>query len=342
MRKFVCVILVLFIVAPGTTAARSAGGQVGFFHLQAGNLDPATIRSLPPSVPEDLWVAGEQRWWLGVTSGTVGLGYRQIRQVHGASSSDTLRFLQGLPLGNRYDAGTTRPLGIRFRDETFEALDVTAQWRPRSGLITAWVQASALSGRELIHVEGTGYGYGKLGSGDPAFHIQFTIGEARQGTGWSFGGGIAYHPPGYQLTLQVFDAVGQLRWEGVEVRRGIINSRTEIIGTDGYPSRAPLASGRRTIENWTDRPRPRWLITYGPRSATPSWLVTFESFGNDLRRLVLSLPWANNGYITLGGSFPETSVEFGFKGRRWELGVNHSFSERHSLGAFLVYTFDLH
>src|SRR5690606_15383579 len=139
----------------------------------------------------------------------------------------------------------------RFRDETFEAFDVTAQWPLRPGLVTAWARASVLSARELVHIEGTGHGYGQLGSGDPAFHMQFTIGEARQGLGWSLGGGIAYHPPGHQFTLEVFDAVGSLRWKDVEVRRGIANSRTEIIGDDGYPSRAPLASGKTTVEDWT-------------------------------------------------------------------------------------------
>lgn len=155
---------------------------------------------------------------------------------------------------------------------------------------------------------------------------------------WSLGGGIAYHPPGHQFTLQVFDVVGSLLWKDVEVRRGIVNSRTEIIGDDGYPSRAPLASGQKTIEDWTARPRPRWLISYGPRRQTPSWLPTFESLGNDLRRLSLSLPWANRGFVTIGGSFPATSIELGFKGGRWELGVNYSFSDKHSLGVVLVHT----
>lgn len=248
--------------------------------------------------------------------------YRSVSVDQAVMTRDTL-WLLGLSGGNK------GPLVIGFNEQSlrYEAMDMDFPITDIRRNFGARLRLSYISPIRLDRM--TVVGEGRFTSEDePIIYADYVAGEARRGVGWTIGGTLTYVLPSFHLTLDAFDLIGAMTWRHVFIRKGTLNSQSEIIGQDGYPSLAPVSRGTTSVEKWTVHPTPFWTATVRSTRTSPLSKIVVDGYGYHRTRIVTHWELGNDFGLTIGGHWPSGALDVGFRLKAWDFGVALNFFER--------------
>lgn len=287
--------------------------------LAFGPSFPGTVFTVDLVDDNFAWIVGEQRSWSTIRSPWVTFRHRKMFQADVSVSQDLISLVRTLSQDEK-QLRSSYELGLLFGQASHEMLDVDLHLLRGQGNVDLWVRTSLGSARHLQTLKAIGHGVSYEGTA-PAFYLQYESVQVDRGSGWSFGGGVTWHGRDFRITVETFDAVGRITWPAATVRRGLINSRNEIIGKDGYPSFAPLGRGTKSMETWTTSPRSHWAMTYTPVNPRRWSGVSVQLLGAELIRVGSSFLLNPNLGLSVGVTVPGTTIDVGVDYKSWHIGI---------------------
>lgn len=259
------------------------------------------------------WAFAQRTVEFAFAQDRLGLAYRLSESAAVVATPDVLLLVRAL-------AGKTAPgskrleLGLTYQTTVLDHIEATVPVF-RRGRFSGWLRGSLIAPRRVEVL--TGFGGGVLEEGsDPEFYLEFMTVEGRAGFGWSLGAGARYEADGFSVSFDVWDVAGRVVWPESRVRQGFANTRTQVIGPDGYFSNKPLYHGTYSVEPWVSGLSPHWEAVY--EAAPQRNLAEVRMSGNEYG-LAIDFKWrvAARNDILIGVGVPGPALRLGVTHDLW-------------------------